>query len=214
MTASNVGNSNPQHRNGEMTGDAPPKPARPDLFADLAQLRLPQNFDETVGVVKEITRIPVQKPSREWFFRVHPELYWEAFVLELKDSDHEIYFVVPEIGLALPGESTISRRALYVAMARPDLLFVWPVRMPGPDGQLDTWNQSAHEAALKAKNYWSRLNSRKMSNSYELSLAKAADWPEPVWPDLTLNQILGLAFKNRVIDSLNHPVLKKLRGEA
>jgi hypothetical protein len=35
---------------------------------------------------------------------------------------------------------------------------------------------------------------------------------EPEFPELTLNQILRIAFKDRIIDRLDHPVIKKLRG--
>jgi hypothetical protein len=38
--------------------------------------------------------------------------------------------------------------------------------------------------------------------------------PEPEWPkDLTFEQMLRIAFKGRLVDSLSHPVLKRLRGE-
>ena len=42
----------------------------------------------------------------------------------------------------------------------------------------------------------------------------AADLAAPEWPDLTFAEILRLAFKQRVIDSYDHPFLKQLRGEA
>jgi hypothetical protein len=37
--------------------------------------------------------------------------------------------------------------------------------------------------------------------------------PEPEWPDLTFEQILEIAFRDRFISDLNHPVLRRLRGE-
>jgi hypothetical protein len=49
--------------------------------------------------------------------------------------------------------------------------------------------------------------------AYEVSEA-AADWPEPEWPDLPFNEILRIAFKGRVIETLDHATLKRLRGEA
>ena len=44
-------------------------------------------------------------------------------------------------------------------------------------------------------------------------LEAAAQFPDPVWPEFTLQQLLELAFKNRVIDTMDHPVLRRLRGE-
>jgi hypothetical protein len=40
------------------------------------------------------------------------------------------------------------------------------------------------------------------------------DLGEPEWPDKSLSELLRLAFKgDRLIDSLNHPVLRELAGE-
>jgi hypothetical protein len=41
-----------------------------------------------------------------------------------------------------------------------------------------------------------------------------AEWPEPDWPNVPFNELLRVAFKGKVIDTLDHPVLKRLRGEA
>ena len=37
--------------------------------------------------------------------------------------------------------------------------------------------------------------------------------PEPEWPELSLRELLRIAFKDKMIDDLGHPVLRKLRGE-
>jgi len=36
---------------------------------------------------------------------------------------------------------------------------------------------------------------------------------EPEWPELSMGELLKIAFKDRYIDSYDHPVLKRLRGE-
>ena len=35
---------------------------------------------------------------------------------------------------------------------------------------------------------------------------------EPVWPDKSLTELLKLGFKDKVINSAEHPVIRKLRG--
>ena len=37
---------------------------------------------------------------------------------------------------------------------------------------------------------------------------------EPDWPDLTFQEIIKIAFRDRVITDWDHPVLRRLRGEA
>jgi hypothetical protein len=36
---------------------------------------------------------------------------------------------------------------------------------------------------------------------------------EAVWPELSFREVLNLAFKDRLITSLDHPIVKRLRGE-
>jgi hypothetical protein len=191
-----------------VNGSTPAKPA--DLFADLANLRLSQDFS-TCGVKKQLTTIPVRKPAKEWFVRIHPEMRIETAVLELKE-DREVYLIQRELWPELASESTFGPRALFVAMNRQNVLFVWPVRMPRPDGRIDEWNRSALEAATLAENKWVRVASNISLGAYEVFTA-TADFPDPEWPKLSLGEILRIAFKGRVIDSLDHLVLQKLRGE-
>jgi hypothetical protein len=197
-------------------GQRPPapstKPAAPDLFADLNALRISQDFTATVGVKKALLTVPVRKPAKEWFVRTHPELQIQTAVLELKE-DREIYLVSRAIWPELASESTFGPRALFAAMNRQGVLFVWPIRLPGSDGKIDDWNHSALEAASMAGGRWVRVASNMALGAYDVFEA-TADWPEPDWPDLPLNEILRVAFKGRVIDSLDHPTLKRLRGEA
>ena len=35
---------------------------------------------------------------------------------------------------------------------------------------------------------------------------------DPIWPDKSLQELLELAFKDRVIDNMDHPVVRRLRG--
>ena len=59
---------------------------------------------------------------------------------------------------------------------------------------------------------WVRVQSNMSSNSYEVFLATGA-LADPVWPSQTMRQLLEIAFRDRVIESPDHPVLRKLRGE-
>jgi hypothetical protein len=85
--------------------------------------------------------------------------------------------------------------------------------LPGSDGKIDDWNRSALEAAAMAETQWVRVASNMALGAYEVFTA-SAEWHEPEWPDTPLKEILRVAFKGRVIESLDHPVLRQLRGEA
>jgi len=186
------------------------KSTNEDLF-DLEKLRLSQNFAETVGVKKKIITVPVRKPHRQSFVRVHPDESWrlETAVLEVKE-DRETYLVDPVIWPELPGE--IVPKVLFTTINRQGVVFLWPVRLPGEDGRHDAWNQSALEAATLATTQWVRVVANMSLGAYEVFEA-TGNLPEPEWPDIGFKELLEIAFKDKFIQSLDHPVIRSLRGE-
>ena len=190
---------------------------RSDPFADLAGLRLGQDFVSELGLAKPIALIPVKKPSKTAFIRVHPD---EAFrlqtaVIELRDEG-EVYLVAKPLWPHLANESAFMPKLILLYIARPgDVVGLWVVRLPGADGRIDPYNQSALTIALTvATKSWTRVTANKHLGAYDCVVAPAGpSWGEPLWPNLTFQEILRIAFKDKIIESLDHPVLKRLRGE-
>jgi len=112
----------------------------------------------------------------------------------------------------LSTESPFSPRALFTAIDRQGVLFIWPIRLPRPDGRFDDWNQSALEAAELATTTWVRVVANRDLGAYKV-FTSSAELPEPEFPDIPFSELLRTAFKDRYIASLDHPVLKRLRGE-
>lgn len=190
-------------------GAAPPE-AGPDPF-DPEALRLSPDLS-SLGVKRALLSVPVKRPSREWFVRVHPDESYrlQTAVLELKET-REVYLVAPPLWSALAGESTFSPRALYTATNRQGVVFLWPIRLPGSDGRVDEWSRTSLEAANLAVSKWVRLQANLGLGAYDVAYAEQL--PDPEWPDLPFRELLRLAFKDRFIQELNHPVLRQLRGE-
>ena len=127
-------------------------------------------------------------------------------------EDRETYLVTPALWPELATESTFSPRALFTAANRQGVLFLWPCRLPGPDGKIDDWSRTALAAADMARTGWVRVASNMALGAYDVFEAKG-DLPEPEWPDVPFKELLRVAFKDRLIETLDHPVLRKLRGE-
>ena len=189
------------------------KAAAPDPF-DPSKLRLSQGMTAAQGVKKHLTTLPVRKPSKEWFVRCHPDPSYrlETYVLELKE-DGETYLVAPELWDQLAGEGTFSPRLLVTSINKQGTLFLWPIRLPSPDGRHDDWSRSAMEATSFASNGWVRIQSNMILGAYEVFEATGS-LGDPEWPKSPFGDLLRIAFKDKYIDSLDHPVLKRLRGEA
>ena len=185
----------------------------PDPF-DPARLRLSQDYAATLGVRKALLTVPVRKPAREWWVQTHPDESYRlnTAVLELKE-DRETYLVAPTLWPDLATEATFSPRALVTSITRQGVLFIWPIRLPGSDGRIDDWNRSALEAASMARGQWVRVAANMSLGAYDVFRA-TADLPAPVWPQTPFAELLRVAFKDHYIADLDHPVLRRLRGEA
>jgi hypothetical protein len=183
----------------------------PDPF-DPTRLRLSQDFALNLGVQKALLTVPVRKPAKEWWVQVHPdEAYqFQTYVVELKE-DREIYLVDRSLWNELASESTFGPRAIFTAVNRQGVPFLWPIRLPGPDGKLDEWNQSALEAAGRASGRWIRVVANMGLGAYDVYETEAS-WPAPQWPTTSFSDLLRVAFKGRLIGTPDHPVLKRLRG--
>jgi hypothetical protein len=186
------------------------KPA-PNPF-NVAALRLDQSFTDAVCVKRLLTTVPVRKPNRQEFVRVHADAAYRltpGAIIDLNE-DREVYLVTPEMAAELPGGFVVV--TLFVAINRQNVLFVWPVRLPAPDGKHNEWHRSAAEAAERAMQAWVRVTANMSLGAYEIAEAMGK-LGEPEWPQLTLDAILEIAFRGRVVDRPDHPLVQRLRGE-
>jgi hypothetical protein len=181
-----------------------------DPFANLDNLRLTQDFAETCGVKKLLMTIPVRRPNPQDFVRVHPDaVYRESFpAIDLKD-ERELYMVARNMQAELSAECVPA--TLYTAINRQGVVFLWPIRLPGPDGKINEWWRSAAEAASLAMTQWIRMKANMDLGAYEMFAANGV-LQDPTWPELPFNELLRIAFRGRIIDNPEHPVVKRLRG--
>ena len=119
----------------------------------------------------------------------------------------------PHLWDQLADETTFSPRLFVTSVNRQGVVFLWPVRLPGPDGRTDNWSQSAMDLVGIATNGWVRVQANMNLGAYEGALANS-NIGDPAWPTLPMNEILRIAFKDRYISSLDHPIIKQLKGDA
>jgi hypothetical protein len=195
------------------TEPAPVEPTTlPDPF-DPEAFRLKGDFASEIGVKKALLTIPVRKPDKAWFVRTHPDPAYRVLtaVVELKE-DREIYAVAESLQEALATETTFGPRWLFTSINRQGVVFLWPVKPPTSDGRSDHWNRSALEAADLAAKGWVRVQANLSLGAYDVQQA-TGNIPEPQFPDMSFRDMLYIAFKGNYIDSIDHPVIRRLRGE-
>jgi hypothetical protein len=186
----------------------------PDQFDpfDPANLRLDPEYLKSGGVKKLLTTVPVRKPNKQDFIRVHPDPDYRlcgVAIIELRE-DREIYLVLPSYAQQLDPQ-LFNHANLYLATSRQKVVFLWPVKLPEPGGRISGWHTSGLEGAEKAMTQWIRVVANMGLGAYEFFVAQNP-LSEPEWPSLPLRDLLQIGFKGHVIDGPEHPVMQRLAG--
>jgi hypothetical protein len=186
-----------------------------DLF-NWDSIALPQDYQASSGVKKLITRIPIERPNRHEFVRVHLDLSYQAPVFE--DRLDKDIFILMDIGLQEELFSELVFKIFHVYVNQRGVLKLWPIRLPDADGKLDSYNRSALEAVKVAKERWIRVAANKDLGGYDVFVAEnqiiQPKWPEIVREPKAMHRILEIAFRDNRITDLDHPVIRRnVKGE-
>lgn len=182
----------------------------PTNLDDIKSLRLPANYGATFGVKKLLTNVPVGKPKKSQFFRTHPseDMTFPAMVLENKES-RESYLVVAEVALGI--SELVRPVVLHAAIDRQNNVFLIPVPLPGESGTRNPWHESLAQAVEHAKLKWIRIAANMHTGSYDVYEAET-DLPDPEWPTTDIDVFIQVAFRGKIITSLDHPIVQSLLG--
>lgn len=180
-----------------------------------ANLALSQDFISEVSATRVITKVPVKRPHKQDWFKIHPDSAYRLETvgfIEHKEAE-ELYAVAPEIYGAV--SDLAKPYSLYTAMTRSKVLFLLPIRLPDEDGKdHDAW-KTLRAAMPIAMEKWAKIAFSKALGGYELSTVNPnVVIPDPEWPDKDLGDLLEIAFEGRYIDTVDHLLIKRMRGEA
>jgi len=177
---------------------------------DLNELRLPANYGATFGVKKVLNSVSVGKPNKAQFFRIHAsqEMTFLAMILEQKET-RETYLVRPDVADQIA--ELVRAVQLLVGVDRQGNAFLVPVTLPGLDGRRNKWHESLAQACELAKAKWIRIAANMGVGAYDVFEAQAELMP-PEWPEYGLDQMIEVAFRGKIVESLDHPVVRSLLG--
>jgi hypothetical protein len=178
---------------------------------DLDSLRLKQDFSETLGIQRVLSHVPVRKPNKTNFIRVHSgeDYRMDVGIVEMKE-ERETFLVTPAM-MSEPGiyELVVPAR-LVTYITRQGVLALWPLKLE-KDGKLNPWHESALEAAQLAEKQWVSVRADMSLGAYQIFLA-TAELPEPEWPEHTFSELVRLGFKGLIVDAPDHPLIQQLTG--
>ncbi len=154
------------------------------------------------------TRIQINKPRRDEWVTVRSGEDWQfaTYVIEdTQDMDREIYIVHNDLA---NGELADDARyaIFHLTISSTGRLFWWHIKMSA-NSRRNHWAESALKAVEVAQGKWIRVIPA--HEGYEIREAKA-QMPEPQWPDMSRDETIRLAFEDRIIDTMEHPIAKRL----
>jgi len=182
---------------------------------DIESVRLEPDLSLGLSAKRLITKIPIRKPPKTVFVRVHPDPAYrvDVGVIELDQDRGTLYVVAKKLQKALSEDKAFSQRKLITAITRQGDLFLWPIRLAGPDERPNDWNDSALVAADEAVHKWVRVTANMAMGAYDTIVAEST-WDDPEWPEMSFQAILNVAVRGRLIDKPDHPVIAKLNGRS
>ena len=153
------------------------------------------------------------------FVRLHPdeETYWSAeycFVnVPIKGQKRDtLHLIYEDLAMLYLPSKRIQRFRLALATKPFDVFFLCHVPTQNQD---NSWNASNLAACDRAKREWIQATSRKEEgvDSYKIDNARDADaFDPPNWPKRLLDDLIGITFTGRMIDTDKHPGLLRLIG--
>jgi hypothetical protein len=187
---------------------APITVGNPDSAADLSIDQ--SHLEEYATAEARSSAVECRRPPKGHYFCVRPEPDKERwkdrkfyYILELEGYDPHI--VTPDIAKQKSGEDVIRPLLLcrYVTMIGVEGL--WPVKLNSSEGRSNAWNSSARIALELAETKWIRLISAKTEYRSQPSDIALADKP-PQFSDRSFDELVNLAFEDRVVRDLDHTI--------
>ena len=175
----------------------------------MAALRLTPDEAGQIGSEEVLAHVSVRKPSINEFVRVNPDPKMSLATSIFVDPERETYFVAPGARNVLV--AGVKAMLLLATVNQRGLFFIWPVALGDGSGRRNAWHETAREASELAKKEWVKLVSDMAGGCYRVYKAKGS-LPKPVFPEKSLEELLRIAFRGRIIDNENHPVVRQALG--
>jgi hypothetical protein len=205
MTSTNTGNDPSTNGSGASRMDADAA----DIFSDLSALRLTPDEAGQIGSEEVLAHVSIRKPTINEFVRVNPDPAMSLATSIFVDPERETYFVAPGARNILV--AGVKAMLLLATVNQRGLFFLWPVALGDGSGRRNAWHETAREASELAKREWVKLVSDMPSGCYRVYRAKGK-LPDPIFPEKSLEELLRIAFRGRIIENEAHPVVRQALG--
>jgi hypothetical protein len=185
---------------------------------DLDSLGLDEEYTDGMEDEDAPVGIPVTKPHRDWFFRTHPTMWKNLWLLEVKDGPDRGHYIVARTlwkRFRKEGSGVVLRPVrLTLAVSQESGHFLWPLKLQekGYENRKDEWSASALRICKIGETQWVKMYTRPGGNCYSMRIAEGIT-TEPTWPSQPYEELADLAFDGKVLKDADDPLLQRLQGK-
>jgi hypothetical protein len=188
-----------------------------DPFADVHQtLARPIEAGPVGRKVVPFKVLVQRRPPKGRWCTIHPDPEYRMVVSLLVFDRDDVYLVHPSIASEVESQDVHRRAMIYTGILRPNCTpFLWYVPVPQAGERDNDYWASARTAAEAGMGQWIRLSSDMDAKCYHYEPADLHVWPVQ-WPNVAFGELLRRGFQHpgRFIDTMDHPVLRELYGQA
>jgi hypothetical protein len=175
-------------------------------FADLEALRNPQDYEE-FNNGEQVAPIRVKKLKEGKHYRVNPDPLYSLtnqYVVE-KTGKEKTYFVYYQFRDAL---GPLTRRVnIHLAVDGHGEYFLLMIKQTNPGQDDNFWYDTARTVTAAAMQQWVKITKPQGGGWGHIPVQHKMF--EPVWPTKTMGELLSVAFEGRVVNSLDHELVKE-----
>jgi hypothetical protein len=179
---------------------------------DPMNLGIPTDYAAAINAKASSKPFELRKPNDQEFFCTSPRKNHRLVVGSITDKqDMGKLYIVPsvlleEVRTKFP--KAVRGVELVLAQTLAGAWLVWPVPLAEDRG--GKWNSTQRAGSEQGKTRWTNMTSgRGQYDVITVNNPKAVDW-DSVPP---FRDVLEQACSERLVDSLEHALLRKLRGE-
>ncbi len=180
---------------------------------DPMNLGISTDYAAAINTQASTKPIELRKPNEQEFFRTSPHKHPRLIVGGIIDKQDmsKLYVVLPslldEVRVRFPKHLRIHE--LVLTQTQAGAVMLWGV--PQGEDRGGSWNSTKRDACHKGESRWTNMSSgRGQYDVTTIDNPREVDWAS--FPPMS--EILRQALsEGRLIDSMDHPLLKKLRGE-
>jgi hypothetical protein len=179
-------------------------------FANLDALRQPQDYADFMGEAVTTT-FPVRRLREGLHLRVNGDPAYRLEGQYIAETKSGAFFVFPAFRDAI--KPVCKRVTIWLAVDGHGTYHLLLTKLPLPEMDMHEWYRTARVVAEAATREWVKVTKASSDDGWSY-VPVSHQMFEPKWPDKSLEELLRVAFPDRVVNRFDHDLIKQfeMRG--